>query len=166
MAARRWKIIFPGPRDRPGVGDTLGRRISRSMESVETIVSNLRSLGEGERLSSSTMELGRRGAKELEEKVTVVGKVKQEVPSSPGAGDSLVREVGGGWQEWRHPGGRLYYHSPGAGRSSWKPPRGLKGGQVVGAVVVEGEVLGLDVPQGYSARMDTMAGVVYYVVSF
>ena len=95
--------------------DSLDRRISRSMDSVETIVSNLASLGPGEgRLTASTTA--------LEQDCPVPSLPRQLAMSSlfrsrrrggkwgeagrPQPGDEMVRQIGGGWEEYRNTNGR------------------------------------------------------------
>ena len=116
MAARGWKIIFPAGRDGRML-DSLDRRISRSMDSVETIVSNLASLGKpGEgRLTASTTA--------LEQDCPVVPSLPRQLAMSslfrsrrgggrleeagrPQAGEEMVRQIGGGWDEYRNKNGR------------------------------------------------------------
>ena len=114
MAARGWKIIFPAGREGRML-DSLDRRISRSMDSVETIVSNLASLGPGEgRLTASTTA--------LEQDCPVPSLPRQLAMSSlfrsrrgggkwgeagrPQPGDEMVRQIGGGWEEYRNTNGR------------------------------------------------------------
>ena len=113
MAARRWKIIFPAGRESRKL-DSLDRRISRSMESVETIVSNLASLGAGEtgRLSASTTA--------LEQEVSLPRQLarsslfqsrrgdKWGEAGRPRPGEEMVRSIGGGWHEYRNLNGRSF----------------------------------------------------------
>ena len=113
MAARGWKIIFPAGRESRKL-DSLDRRISRSMESVETIVSNLASLGAGEtgRLSASTTA--------LEQEVSLPRQLarsslfqsrrgdKWGEAGRPRPGEEMVRSIGGGWHEYRNLNGRSF----------------------------------------------------------
>ena len=94
--------------------DSLDRRISRSMDSVETIVSNLASLGPAEgRLTASTTA--------LEQDCPVPSLPRQLAMSSlfrsrrggrwgeasrPQPGEEMVRQIGGGWDEYKNNNGR------------------------------------------------------------
>jgi hypothetical protein len=100
-------------------GEALDRRISRSMESVETIVSHLATLrapeGGARLLSASSTELGPGGPRRV-----------PALAPAPGPRDPLLRRLAGGWTEHRHAAsGRLLYHQAAEGLASWKPPRGL-----------------------------------------
>ena len=114
MAARGWKIIFPAGREGRTL-DSLDRRISRSMDSVETIVSNLASLGPGEgRLTASTTALEQDcPVPSLPRQLAMSslfrsrrGGGKWEEAGRPQAGEEIVRNVGGGWDEYRNKNGR------------------------------------------------------------
>ena len=100
--------------------DSLDRRISRSMDSVETIVSNLASLGPGEgRLTASTTA--------LEQECLVPSSLPRQLAMSslfrsrtgegkwgeagrPQPREEMVRQIGGGWDEFRNARGRSYNH--------------------------------------------------------
>ena len=116
MAARGWKIIFPAGRECRKL-DSLDRRISRSMESVETIVSNLASLGTGEtgRLSASTTALEQEGSlpslpRQLARSSLLQSRRgdKWGEAGRPRPGEEMVRSIGGGWHEYRNLNGRSF----------------------------------------------------------
>ena len=112
MAARGWKIIFPAGREGRML-DSLDRRISRSMDSVETIVSNLASLGPGDgRLTASTTAL-EQDLPSLPRQLAMSslfrsrrGGGKWGEARKPEPGEEMVRQVGGGWNEYRNSNGR------------------------------------------------------------
>ena len=116
MAARGWKIIFPAGRESRKL-DSLDRRISRSMESVETIVSNLASLGTGEtgRLSASTTALEQEGSlpslpRQLARSSLLQSRRgdKWGEVGRPRPGEEMIRWIGGGWHEYRNLNGRFF----------------------------------------------------------
>ena len=84
------------------------------MESVETIVSHLATMAEGEggRMSASTTALAGLGRGDGRGDGRGVGRGdgRGAVPERPGVGDRWVREVGGGWEEYRHRSDRFLTH--------------------------------------------------------
>ena len=114
MAARGWKIIFPAGREGRTL-DSLDKRISRSMDSVETIVNNLASLGPGEgRLTASTTALQQDCAVPSMPRQLATSSLfrsrrvgKWGEASRPQPGEEMVRQIGRGWEEYRNSRGRL-----------------------------------------------------------
>ena len=93
--------------------DSLDRRISRSMDSVETIVSNLASLGPGDgRLTASTTAL-EQDLPSLPRQLAMSslfrsrrGGGKWGEARKPEPGEEMVRQIGGGWDECKNNNGR------------------------------------------------------------
>ena len=59
---------------------------------------------------------------------------------------------------------RLFYYNRGEDKASWKPPRGIKNGQVVAKKDKEENEVTMAVPHGYTEHQDLVSGATYFVV--
>ena len=60
---------------------------------------------------------------------------------------------------------RLFYYNREEDKASWKPPRGIKNGQVVAKDNDQGgENETIALPQGYTEHQDLVSGATYFVV--
>ena len=150
------KIIFPSDQRRSLVNNDISNRLSRSMDSVESIVKHLEEYAVKvkseaftlRRISSSLTMDERRTKKErrsaslshievssvpvtVTEAPEVVQDQTQRRKEGPSnillPSDQYIRHLDGtSWEVYRNQDGRIFYHDTSQHRSSWKPPRNLK----------------------------------------